>query len=104
MVVKNLNFTVVHKYDIQRNICHYRVHCEINRRENEKIQYRTLPLVSGINTYLDTRTPKAPKKRYKGDNWKITEQLLIDSSTPEGQSSIPSHHTVALIHASSSGH
>lgn len=44
-----------------------------------------------------------PMKRYTGGSCSIIEQCVKASSIPDGQSSMPLHHTVALIQASNSG-
>lgn len=53
---------------------------------------------------LESRIPKAPKNRYNGGNWSRSEQWVSASSIPDGQSSTPLHHTLALMQASNSGH
>lgn len=52
---------------------------------------------------LDPKIPSAPRNKCNAGNWNINEQCVSASSTPDGQSSVPSHHTDALTHASNSG-
>lgn len=72
--------------------------CKIDRGLLRHFLQTTKPI-----KMLVPKIPNTQRNNCNAGNWKINEQCVSASSTPEGQSSIPSHHTDALTQASNSG-